>query len=113
MGIEWYVARDGKTFGPFTSERMNTGVREGELRRDDHVWCKGMPHWLPAADVPEIWQPPSPPPPPVPAAPRPEPKSVQATAAEDRAPANKPIDDGGHVGAELTALPRTGLIVRH
>jgi hemolysin-activating ACP:hemolysin acyltransferase len=30
---------------------MNAGVRDGELRREDLVWCEGMPDWQPAGDV--------------------------------------------------------------
>jgi hypothetical protein len=60
MAIEWYVARDGKTYGPFTPEEMTAGARDGELRRDDLVWRKGMPYWQPAADLPGLWPPPPP-----------------------------------------------------
>jgi hypothetical protein len=60
MGMEWYVARDGETFGPFTAERMSAGVRDGELRREDLVWCVGMADWQPAGDVPGLWRPPAP-----------------------------------------------------
>ena len=55
---EWYVARDGERFGPFTSDRMSAGVREGELRREDLVWRDGMPDWQPASEVPGLWRPP-------------------------------------------------------
>ena len=51
MGSEWYVLRDGEKYGPFTSDRVNAGVRDGELRREDLVWCEGMPDWQPAGDV--------------------------------------------------------------
>jgi cytolysin-activating lysine-acyltransferase len=51
MASEWYVLRDGEKYGPFTSDRMNAGVRDGELKRQDLVWCEGMPDWQPAGDV--------------------------------------------------------------
>src|SRR5262245_1882552 len=51
MGSEWYVLRDGEKYGPFTSDRMNAGVSDGELKREDLVWCEGMPDWQPAGDV--------------------------------------------------------------
>jgi uncharacterized protein DUF4339 len=54
---EWYVARNGETFGPFTFDRMAQGAREGEMRGDDLVWRRGTAGWLPAGDVQELWQP--------------------------------------------------------
>jgi cytolysin-activating lysine-acyltransferase len=51
MGSEWYVLRDGEKYGPFTSDRMSAGVRDGELKREDLVWCEGMPDWQPAGSV--------------------------------------------------------------
>src|SRR5262249_36753891 len=52
---QWYVARDGQTFGPFTSDRISKGAHDGELRDDDLVWREGMAYCLPVAQVAEIW----------------------------------------------------------
>jgi hypothetical protein len=60
MASDWYVARDGERFGPFTSDEMSAGVREGQLRREDFVWRAGMAEWQLAGDVPGLWQPPEP-----------------------------------------------------
>src|SRR5262249_17776523 len=35
--MEWYVARDGQSFGPFPFSRVVDGARSGELHRDDLV----------------------------------------------------------------------------
>jgi cytolysin-activating lysine-acyltransferase len=51
MGNEWYVLRNGEKYGPFTSDRMSAGVRDGELTSQDLVWCEGMPDWQPAGEV--------------------------------------------------------------
>jgi hypothetical protein len=55
MPSEWYVARDGERFGPFTSDEMSAGVRNGELRREDFVWHAGLAEWQRAKDVPGLW----------------------------------------------------------
>ncbi len=41
---------DGRQYGPMELEDM---VREG-VRPDTYVWCKGMPDWTLASDVPDI-----------------------------------------------------------
>src|SRR5215470_4514108 len=64
---QWYVARGGETYGPFSSDQMAEGARSGELTRDDLVWFEGMAYWLPAGRVPELW--PAPERAPAPAAP--------------------------------------------
>jgi hypothetical protein len=118
MGREWYVARNGETFGPFGFERMVRGVRDGEMRGDDLVWREGMAQWQPAADVPELWPPQAP----LSAQPAPAARDRPPTAA--RAPERvqpvaetapvKPQGDGGKDAGETTpARPRAGLIVRH
>jgi hypothetical protein len=77
MGTEWYVARGGETFGPFTFERMRQGAREGELRHDDAVWSAGMRDWLEARAIPDLWSAPQAPS----ATPAPGNSTAQAPAA--------------------------------
>jgi hypothetical protein len=110
MAIEWYVARDGKTYGPFTPEEMSAGARDGELRRDDLVWRKGMPYWQPAADVPGLWPAP---PTALLAAPAREPASLAAPTAG--AGPRAELQREGNVQAEAgrSAAWRHGFIRRH
>ena len=58
--MEWYVARDGQTYGPFSIDAMRKGVRDGELRADDFVWSSAMVDWTRASKVSELWPPQSP-----------------------------------------------------
>src|SRR5215471_10257448 len=57
--MDWYVARDGETFGPFQFEVMIKGIRDGELTPQDLVWSEGAPDWQPASSVPGLFSPPS------------------------------------------------------
>lgn len=41
---------EGRQYGPIELDDM---VREG-VRPDTYVWCKGMPDWVKAEDVPDI-----------------------------------------------------------
>lgn len=64
--IEWYIARDGKQYGPLTDLEMRKFVELGHLRPSDLVWRYGFPDWRPALAVFPPSQPrpqPAPPPP--------------------------------------------------
>jgi hypothetical protein len=53
--MEWYVARGGQTYGPFSLDVMRKGVRDGELLADDFVWSATMPDWSRASQIPDLW----------------------------------------------------------
>ena len=112
MGDEWYVARDGEQYGPFTPEQMSAGVREGQLRREDLVWCAGMPEWQPASEVAGLWLPPAlrSPAEPVATARSVEPESVPAATDP---PQGRPDDGVKTVEAKRVAKPRSGFILLH
>jgi hypothetical protein len=104
---EWYVARAGEQFGPFTFERMRKGAREGELKQDDAVWCAGMPDWQLAADIASLWDDPEE----RPTTPPQVRENVRATPvmSEVRAPAGA-INDGR---PETECRPSRGFVRRH
>jgi membrane protease subunit (stomatin/prohibitin family) len=61
----WHVAREGKTFGPFTVTDLRDAVATGELTPASLVWSAGMEGWAEAREVAELatlFQPPPPPP---------------------------------------------------
>lgn len=62
--IEWYIARDGKQYGPLTDLEMRKFVELGHLRPSDLVWRYGFPDWRPALAVfpPQPRPQPAPPP---------------------------------------------------
>ena len=47
---KWYVKRDGKDSGPFTSEEVRAMAGSGRLRHDDLIWKKGMGSWRRAGE---------------------------------------------------------------
>jgi len=65
--IEWYLAREGKQYGPLSDQEMHKLVELGHLRPDDLVWRAGLPDWQSAA---QVFAPPPRPAPPPPLQPR-------------------------------------------
>jgi GYF domain 2 len=48
---EWYIAREGKKFGPVESEVLSRGLDTGTIVPSDFVWTPGLLEWVPIADV--------------------------------------------------------------
>lgn len=48
--MKYFAMIGGRQYGPMELDDM---VKEG-VRPDTYVWCKGMPDWTLAADVPDI-----------------------------------------------------------
>jgi uncharacterized membrane protein YhaH (DUF805 family) len=55
--MEWYVGRDGQSFGPFEFPALFDSAQRGELRKDDFVWRTGMDDWCHAGGISELWRP--------------------------------------------------------
>ncbi len=54
MQNQWYIARDGKQYGPVTDADLTQLVQKRELLDGDFLWRQGFDNWLPVAQVPEI-----------------------------------------------------------
>ena len=55
--MEWYVARNGDSFGPVTFDQLAEAAEAGTLGEDDLIWCTGMQSWMSAAEVmPDLWR---------------------------------------------------------
>lgn len=65
---EWHLSQGGKQSGPVTMTDLKGLVGAGTLRPDDLVWKAGLPAWIAASTVQELFPPPSvsPTPPPLP-----------------------------------------------
>lgn len=46
--IQWYIAREGKQYGPLSDAEMGLFMRGGHLKPADLVWRPGFSDWLPA-----------------------------------------------------------------
>jgi hypothetical protein len=49
--LDFYVARDGKRFGPYTEATARNYLADGRIRADDLCWRPGMDSWLPVSQV--------------------------------------------------------------
>jgi membrane protease subunit (stomatin/prohibitin family) len=70
--VQWHIAVNGVTHGPFTSQQLAEAASRRELSAASMVWCSSQPDWLPAGSVPalaSLFVSPPPPPPPPPQAP--------------------------------------------
>ena len=58
--MEWYYAKSGVKYGPFTKEQLKELVINDQLNPDDLTWHTGMSNWMPAKDsLKELFIPPS------------------------------------------------------
>lgn len=54
---QWFVTHEGKQFGPVSIEDLKFEVKRGELNpRLDMVWKEGMGDWMPAGEVPGLFE---------------------------------------------------------
>lgn len=63
---KWYVAVDGKSIGPMTTDQLSSSLSSGQYPRSSMVWCNGLADWQPATTIAELNNPvPAATPPPV------------------------------------------------
>jgi hypothetical protein len=73
----WFYSANGSRRGPVTAAQLKAQVESGVVRSNDLVWREGMPAWVEASTVPELFpkttlaKAPPPVPAPAPAAPPP------------------------------------------
>jgi hypothetical protein len=48
--LDWYIARAGVSYGPFTAEQFARFQAEGQLTLTDQVWKAGLDRWIPYGD---------------------------------------------------------------
>jgi GYF domain 2 len=49
--LDFYVAREGKHFGPYTEVAARNFLADGRIKADDLCWRPGMDTWLPVSHV--------------------------------------------------------------
>jgi hypothetical protein len=66
--VQWYVAENGQSRGPFSEEQLRQMAARGELGRESYLWREGFDGWKSAGEaLPELFGSTPPPPPPPPA----------------------------------------------
>ena len=50
----YFLAIDGKQYGPFTVEQLRPFVPTGQINAQTLVWCQGMAAWEPAYARPDL-----------------------------------------------------------
>ena len=51
----WYYARGETEKGPLSTAQMKALASSGRIHRDDFVWKEGMPNWVVARDLDELF----------------------------------------------------------
>lgn len=49
--MDVFIAKDGKTTGPFTPHQIRGKYDRGTLRPEDHIWYNGASEWMPASYI--------------------------------------------------------------
>ena len=94
----WYFANGDVQRGPVTEAQIRALIGTGNLKPDDLVWKEGMPDWMPAGEVPGLFEP-------QPASGAAEPNSGREDAAEAARPKTKPGKKRRETPPERPRLP--------
>jgi hypothetical protein len=87
MTDQWYIARDGQTFGPYTPEQVQELSRIQPFLPTDQMLRAGTQEWRPALLIDDLFAPPAPAPEPEPEPVAPAPSSPSFSMDESLAPA--------------------------
>ena len=52
---EWFYLKDGVQYGPIDEVRLQHLATSGQLMREDEVWHDGMPEWVAAQHIPDLF----------------------------------------------------------
>jgi uncharacterized membrane protein len=55
MAVEWYVRRNDKKLGPFSSKDLRRLATAGKLAADDLLWKEGLSEWIAASRVESLF----------------------------------------------------------
>ncbi|MEO0793467.1 MAG: DUF4339 domain-containing protein, partial [Pseudomonadota bacterium] len=112
----WYLARDGKQYGPVQDHEMRKLVELNQLVETDLVWSPAYTEWQPASVIISLFsQPPAPEPtaevaPPPPTAP--EPTVTEPTVTDPAAP-TQPAQSAAPATFTTGAAPKQATVAQH
>lgn len=52
---EWYLARDGKRYGPISHDELMEYATSGYVKPEDLLWRKGLSTWVKATTIPNLF----------------------------------------------------------
>lgn len=52
---QWFCNVGGQQYGPISIDDLKQWAQQGRLGRADLVWTEGMPNWVPASSVPDLF----------------------------------------------------------
>lgn len=55
MSDEWFYLNDGEQLGPYFGEQLQGLVAAGTIQRTTLLWTEGMPEWLPAEQIENLF----------------------------------------------------------
>lgn len=58
MAAEWFVNKNNKRLGPFSSTDLRRMAAKGDLSPNDFVWKEGIETWIPALQIRSLFSPP-------------------------------------------------------
>ncbi len=50
----WYYMRNGSRYGPLSSEKLLSAIKEGQVRPADRVWTRKLDNWKKVSEVPQL-----------------------------------------------------------
>src|SRR4051812_21882464 len=53
--MDWYYSKGSNRVGPLPLEALVDAAQSGTLQPADYVWSDGMPAWVPADSVPDLF----------------------------------------------------------
>jgi len=51
----WYCVVNGQQYGPVSEDQLKLWIAEKRVTSDNLVWTQGMPQWVPAHTIPELF----------------------------------------------------------
>lgn len=51
MEANFYIFRDGTNFGPYTREKLDEFLANGQVVLEDLAWTEGCSGWLPLSEI--------------------------------------------------------------
>lgn len=55
MANDWFYLSGEEQVGPYPGEQLHELIASGHIQRETHIWTEGMPEWLPAQQIENLF----------------------------------------------------------